>query len=63
VGIGAGFAVDFSRYLQENPAPPRIVHVHAAVFTVWMLLLTAQVLLVLGNRVAWNRRLGWFAAG
>jgi hypothetical protein len=63
VGIGAGFAVDFSRYLQESPAPPRIVHVHAAVFTVWMLLLTAQVLLVLGNRVAWHRRLGWFAAG
>jgi hypothetical protein len=32
------------------------------VFTVWMLLLTAQVLLVLGNRMAWHRRLGWFSA-
>src|SRR5271167_4114213 len=62
-GIGAGFAVDFSRYLHESPAPPVIVHVHAAVFTVWMLLLTAQVLLVLGDCVAWHRRLGWFAAG
>ncbi len=63
VGMGAGFGVDFSRYRHESPAPPMIVHVHAAVFTVWMLLLTAQVLLVLGDRVAWHRRLGWFAVG
>ena len=28
-----------------------------------MLLLTAQVLLVLTNRVGWHRRLGWFSAG
>jgi hypothetical protein len=37
--------------------------VHAAVFTVWMLLLTSQVLLVMRGRVAWHRKLGWFAAG
>lgn len=63
VGMFAGFGVDFPRYLSENPPAPIIVHIHAAVFTVWMLLLTAQVLLVLRDRVAWHRKLGWFAAG
>lgn len=33
------------------------------VFTVWMLLLTTQILLVLGNRVAIHRKLGVFAVG
>jgi hypothetical protein len=63
VGMIAGFGLDFGRYLHEKPAPGMILHVHAAVFTVWMFLLTAQVLLVLGNRVAWHRTLGWFMAG
>jgi hypothetical protein len=63
LGMIAGFGVDIPRYLHEKPAPPMVLHVHAAVFTVWMLLLTAQVLLVLRDRVAWHRKLGWFAAG
>lgn len=63
VGMIAGFGVDFPRYLRENPAAPKIIHVHAFVFSGWMLILTAQVLLVLGDRVAVHRKLGWFAAG
>jgi len=63
VGMIAGFGVDIPRYLHEKPPPPMVLHVHAAVFTMWMLLLTAQVLLVLRDRVAWHRRLGWFMAG
>jgi len=62
-GMIAGFAVDFPKYLHENPPPSTVLHVHAAVFTVWMLLLTAQVLLVLGDRVATHRKLGVFAVG
>jgi len=62
VGMIAGFGVDFPRYLRENPPAPTIVALHGAVFSVWLLLLTAQVLLVLGDRVAWHRKLGWFAA-
>ena len=63
VGMIAGFGLDIPRYLKENPPAPTIVHIHAAVFTTWMLFLTAQVLLVLGNRIVWHRTLGWFAAG
>jgi hypothetical protein len=62
-GMLAGFGVDIPRYLKESPPPPMVLHVHAAVFTVWMLILTAQVLLVLRNRVAWHRSFGWFAVG
>lgn len=63
VGMIAGFGVDFPRYLRENPPAPKITYLHGAVFSVWMLVLTAQVLLVLADRVNWHRRLGWFAAG
>ena len=62
-GMIAGFGHDFSRYLHEKPAPPPIMHIHAAVFSTWMLLLTAQVLLVLRNRVVWHRTLGWVCVG
>lgn len=63
VGMIAGFGVDFPRYLRENPPAPLIVHIHGAVFSVWMFLLTAQVLLVLKDRVAFHMKLGWFLAG
>ena len=62
-GMIAGFGLDFPRYLHENPAAPKIVHVHAVVFSAWMLILSAQVLLVLKDRVSLHRKLGWFAAG
>ncbi len=62
-GMIAGFGTDASRYLHSIPPPPIIVHVHAAVFTVWMLLLTTQVLLVLRQRIEWHRKFGWFLAG
>jgi len=48
--------------LHENPPASCVVHVHAFVFTIWLLLLSAQILLVVGNQVASHRRLGWFAA-
>jgi hypothetical protein len=61
VGMIAGFGVDIPGFQRGNP--PAILWVHGAVFTVWMLLLTAQVLLVLGDRLAVHRKLGWFAVG
>ncbi len=62
-GMIAGFGLDISRFAHENPPAPKILYVHAAVFTTWLLLLTAQVLLVLRDRVAWHRKFGWFLAG
>jgi hypothetical protein len=59
----AGFGVDFPRYLHEKPVPPTIVNIHAAVFAVWMLIFTVQILLVVGDRVALHRKFGWFLAG
>lgn len=61
-GMIAGFGTDMRRFLHESPPASWVVHVHAFVFTIWLLLLTAQVLLVVGNQVAVHRRLGWFAA-
>lgn len=63
VGMIAGFAVDFPRYLHENPPAPKVTYFHGAVFTGWLLILTAQVLMILKDRIAGHRRLGWFAAG
>ena len=63
VALIAGFGVDIARFLHEAPPAPRVVDLHAFVFTGWMLLLTAQVLLVAGDRVALHRKLGWLAAG
>lgn len=63
LGMIAGFGVDFPRYLHERPAPPMIVHLHAVVFSIWMLIVTLQVLLVVRNRVSWHQNFGWFAVG
>ena len=58
-----GFGFDLTNYLHETPAVPKVVHVHATITTIWLLILTAQVLLVEVNNVKLHRKLGWFAAG
>ena len=40
VGMIAGFGPDFPRFLHEQPAAPKVIYIHAAVLSVWMLLLT-----------------------
>jgi hypothetical protein len=42
--------------------PPLLVHLHAATFTIWMFLLTAQVFLAVRGRVDLHRKLGWLLA-
>ena len=44
------------------PSFPPIVHVHAAAFSTWMLLLVAQVRLVAVGRTAFHRRVGAVSA-
>jgi hypothetical protein len=63
IGLISGFGVDISRFRHEVPPAPAVIYFHGAVFIGWMLLLTTQVLLVVGDRVALHRRLGWFTAG
>ena len=62
LGMIVGFGVDLSGFRQAPYAPLKVIWVHAFVFTLWMVLLTVQVLLVLRDRVAWHRKFGWFAA-
>jgi hypothetical protein len=42
--------------------PSPLVHVHAAVATLWISLLTIQVALITSRRIAWHRQLGMFGA-
>ena len=60
IGMLLGFGFDARNFLGRHP--PLILHLHAAVYTIWMFLLTAQVLLVLRDRVDLHRKLGWFLA-
>jgi FtsH-binding integral membrane protein len=59
VTIIAGF---FHTYVPKvvtgAPALPPIIHLHAAVFTSWLVLFVAQTTLVLTGRTAVHRRLG-----
>lgn len=40
------------------PLPSRIVHIHAAAFSAWMILLMVQTGLISAKRVGWHRKLG-----
>ena len=66
--VFAGFARTY--YLSHFFAPPArmppmtpVLHVHAAVFTIWILLGVVQPALVAKGRPDLHRRLGMFAAG
>lgn len=61
-GMIAGFALDAPRYFHQVPLP-LLLHIHGAIFALWMVLLTFQVLFVLKGRLKWHRWLGWTALG
>ena len=59
VTVFVGFAHTY--YLAgifRAPLPSRIIHIHGAVFSCWILLLVAQTSLVSAGRVDIHRRLG-----
>ncbi len=59
LGIISGFGREIAAQIESHrPAPPLIVPIHAAVFLGWLVLLTAQVLLIRSRRVDIHRRLG-----
>ena len=47
----------------QAPLPNRLVHIHGAIFTCWIVLLIAQTLLVSAHRVDIHRRLGLVGFG
>lgn len=61
VTVWFGFAKTYyAAGMIHAPLPAPIVHIHAAVMTLWMLLLAVQVGFVLARKVAWHRSLGVF---
>ena len=58
VFIGFSRTYFLAGYFQAKPLAAPIVHIHAAVFTAWMLLLVAQTSLTASGRVEIHRRLG-----
>ncbi len=61
-GMVVGFGLDFPNYLGERPAPPLILHLHAAVYVAWLGLVLAQIALVETGRTRLHRTLGWATA-
>ncbi len=58
----SGFGFDFARYMHEAPPPPAILHIHAAVYVVWLVLVSVQIFLVESGHVRLHMRLGWATA-
>jgi hypothetical protein len=61
VVVAIGFGPTANARLFHPPSPrPLILHMHAMVFTVWVLLFIVQAALVRTHRLVWHRRLGVF---
>jgi hypothetical protein len=59
VAVWYGFAKTYYAAGMIHAAlPAPIIHIHAALMTLWMLLLFVQVALVTARKVAWHRALG-----
>lgn len=43
--------------------PTRLIHLHGAIFTCWILLFVAQVALVSARRLSWHKQLGVLGMG
>ena len=57
--IITGFGQVYPQHALDDTAPlPAIIHVHAAVFTCWLVLFIAQTTLVSAGRTDIHRRLG-----
>ena len=60
--IISGFGLDFGRYMTERPVPPPILHFHAAVYVVWLVLVSVQIFLVEKGDIRRHKTLGWATA-
>jgi len=62
LGVVSGFGLDMIAHFKGTRPYPLIVHVHAALFVGWLVLLTTQVALIRNRRADIHRRLGVTAA-
>ena len=59
IGVGLGFGPELVQHVQTGEAPyPLIVHLHAAAFVAWIVLLMTQSLLIRTGSWRLHRRLG-----
>lgn len=58
LGVVMGFGPVILEHLQSSQPYPLIIHAHTAAFVGWLLLLTAQVLLIRARRTGLHRKLG-----
>jgi len=63
LGILGGFVPEIVRHVAQHKPFPLIVHVHSVVFVGWLMVLTAQVLLIRRRRADLHRKLGFAAMG
>jgi hypothetical protein len=61
--ILAGFGMDLTRYMGVGPPPPFILHIHAAVYVLWLGLVTLQILWIETGNLRRHKQLGWLTVG
>jgi hypothetical protein len=62
VCVFIGFSPTYFRAgMMRAPLPSPILHIHGAVFTLWMLLFVVQVALISARRIKWHRSFGTLA--
>ena len=60
--LGFGRSYYFAGGLSAR-LPSLVVHIHAVLYSLWILLFIAQTMLIAGRRLDWHRRAGMFGAG
>ncbi len=64
IAVFVGFArTYFLAGVFRAPLPNRLIHIHGAVFTLWIVLFVSQISLVVARRVALHRRIGLLGFG
>ena len=59
-----GFAKTyFMAGMVNAPLPNALIHVHGAAFTLWMVLLAVQEVLIAGRKIKWHKQLGLVGFG
>lgn len=61
--IVGGFSRTVPGDFLNTPKLPLLLHVHGAVFTLWVLLFVAQPAFIARGSMAFHRRIGWAGAG